>query len=83
MSINFILYNGSDETRNMHTKSNNIDITMGSETDETTDKLFEDLAKDLENSMRGSNFVFHSVDLSYYYLQKTSLKRIRSSHIYI
>ena len=34
MSINFISSNGSDETRNMHTKSNNIEIMMGSEKDE-------------------------------------------------
>ena len=31
--------------------------------------------------MRGSNFVFNSVDLLYYHLQKTSLRRIRSSYI--
>ena len=37
MSISFILFNGSDETRNMHTKSNNIDIMMGKETDEIID----------------------------------------------
>ena len=29
----------------------------------------------------GSNFVFDSVDLLYYHLQKTSLKRIVSSYI--
>ena len=34
MSINFISSNGSDETHNMHTKSNDIEIMMGSETDE-------------------------------------------------
>ena len=31
MSINFISSNVSDETCNMHTKSNNIEIMMGSE----------------------------------------------------
>ena len=37
MSISFIWSNGSDETRNIHTKSNNIDIMMGKETDEIID----------------------------------------------
>ena len=80
MSINFISSNGSDETRNMHTKSNNIEIMMGSKTNETIDELFESILqnyrKDLEESMRGSNFVFDSVDLLYYHLQK----RIGSSY---
>ena len=43
MSINFISSNGSDETRNMSTKGNNIEIMMGSETDEIIDELFKSL----------------------------------------
>ena len=43
MSINFISSNSSDETHNMCTKSDNIEIMMGSETDEITDELFESL----------------------------------------
>ena len=31
--------------------------------------------------MKGSEFIFDSVDLLYYHLQKTSLKRIISSYI--
>ena len=84
MSINFISSNGSDDTRNMHTKSNNIEIMMGSETDEITDELFKPLLhnykKDLEESMRGRNFVFDCVDFLYYHLQKASLKRTGSSY---
>ena len=49
--------------------------------DELFESLFQNYQKDLEESMRGSNFVFDSVDLLYYHLQKTSLKRIRSSYI--
>ena len=33
MSINFISSKDSNETRTMHTKSHNIEIMMGSETD--------------------------------------------------
>ena len=85
MSINFISSNGSDETRNMHPKSNNIETMMGTETDEIIDEIFESLLQnyqtDLEESMRGSNFTFDNVDLLYDHLQKTSLKRTGLSYI--
>ena len=32
MSINFISSKDSDETRNLHTKSNNIEVMMGNKT---------------------------------------------------
>ena len=41
MAINFISSKDSDETRTMHTKSNNVEIMMGSETDEIIEDLFE------------------------------------------
>ena len=79
MSINFISSKDSDETRNMHTKSDKIEIMMGSETDDITDELFESLLQKyqegLEESMRGSEFIRDSVDLLYYYLQKIGLKK--------
>ena len=40
MSISFISSNDSDETHNLRTKSNNIEIVMGDETDEIMDELF-------------------------------------------
>ena len=82
MQINFISSKDSEETCTMHTKSHNIEIMMGNETDEIIEKLFESLLqnyqKDLEESMRGSEFVFDSIDLLYYHLQKIGLKRGRS-----
>ena len=75
----------SDEIRKMHTKIHNVQIMMGSGADEIIEELFESLLqnyqKDLEESMKGSNFIFDSVDLLYYHLQKTSLKRTGSSDI--
>ena len=41
MSINFISSKDSDETGNMHTKSNNIEIMVGSEKDEIIEELFK------------------------------------------
>ena len=43
MSISFISCKDSDETRNMRTKSDNIEIMMSSETDEIIEELFESL----------------------------------------
>ena len=77
--INFISYNDSEETRTMHTKSHNIEIMMGSKTDKIIEKRFGSLLqnyqKDLEEIMRGSEFIFDSVDLFYYHLQKLALER--------
>ena len=82
MSISFISHKDSNETRTMHTKSNNIDIMMSSETDEIIDELPKSLLQrypeGLEESKKGSDFIPGSVDLLYYQLQKTSLKRTES-----
>ena len=63
----------------MHSKSDNIEIMIGNETDEIIVVLFDSLLQryqeKLEQSMRGSEFVFDSVDLLYYNLNKTSLVR--------
>ena len=72
--------------RNMHRKSDNIEITMRSETNDIIEELCEYLLqryqKGLEESMRGSEFIFDGVDLLYYNLQKISLNRKGSSYIY-
>ena len=43
MAINFISSKDFDETRTMHTKSDNIEIMMGSETDEIIEEIFQSL----------------------------------------
>ena len=81
MSINFMSSEDSEETCTMHTNSQNIEIMMGNETDDIIKELFKYLLQKLEGleqSMKGSEFLFDSVDLLYYYLQKLSLKRGRS-----
>ena len=62
MSINFISKD-SGETRNVLTKSNNIEIMMGSEIDYIIEERL------VESMRRGSGFIFDSVDLLYYHLQ--------------
>ena len=79
MAINFISSKDSDETRTMHTKSENIDIMMGSETDDIIEELFKSLLQryqeGLEESMRESEFIFDSVDALDYDLNKIRLSR--------
>ena len=65
LPINFISSKDSDETRSMLTKSENIDIMMGSETDDFIEELCEFLLekyyKELEELMSGTNYYFGSV----------------------
>ena len=64
----------------MYSKSDNVEIMMGIETDDIINELFESFSKryqdGLEKSMKEeSNFVFESVDLLYYSLHQISLNR--------
>ena len=78
--INFIFSKpDSDETGTMRTKSDNIEIMIGSERNEVIEELFKSLLqryqKGLEESMRGSEFIFDGVDALYYDLNKVSRNR--------
>ena len=78
--INFISSKrDSDETRIMHTKSNNKEIMIGSETNEVIEDLFKSLLQgyqeNLEEKMKGSEFVFDGVNVLYYDLNKMSLNK--------
>ena len=79
MAINFISSKDSDEICTMHTKSNNVEIMMGSEADEIVEELFKSFLQkyqeELEESMRRSEFVYDSVDALYSNLNKISLSR--------
>ena len=72
--INFIsLKPGSDETRIMHTRSDNEEFMNGSDTDEIIKGLFESFLQkyeeNLQNKMRRSDFEL------YYDFNKISLNR--------
>ena len=70
MRINFISVKDSKETCTMYSKTHNIEIMMGSETNDIIEKLCESLSqnykKDLKEPMRGSKFVPDSIDLLHY-----------------
>ena len=67
----------SNEMRTMHSNSDITEILKGNEADEIIKELFDSLLqkykKGLEESMKGSEFVFDTVDLLYYKLRKISL----------
>ena len=48
MILNFISSRDFDEIRTMHTNSDNIEITMGSETDDITKKHFESILQNIK-----------------------------------
>ena len=78
VEINFIsLKPGSDETRIMHTRSDNIEIMIGDDNDDIIEKLFKSFLQkyeeNLQNKMRGSDFEFDGVNFLYYDFNKISL----------
>ena len=66
MKINFISSKNFNETRDMHSKSDNYNIMVGANTNEIIKNLFNSLLKRYQNglavSMRGSEFVFDYVE---------------------
>ena len=78
--INFISSRpGSDETRAMHPRSVNEEFTNGSDRDEIIKELFKSLLQryqeNLQEKMRGSDFVFDGVNFLYYDFNKISISR--------
>ena len=81
--INLIsIKHGSDETRIMHTRNDNIEIMIGKDNDEIIEDLFKSFLQkyeeNLQNKMRGSDFKFDGVNFLYYDFNKVSLNRGRS-----
>ena len=79
IAINFISFKDFNETRTMCTKSDSIEIKMGSETDKTIEELFDSLLQRyqerLEEPMNGSEFAFDRSDLLLFKFNKISLDR--------
>ena len=76
--INFTFSKGSDKTRTIHTKSNNIEIMMDNKTDEIIKELFEKISitkipRMIRRKMRENEFLFDNIDLVHHNLHKTSL----------
>ena len=78
-AINFISSKDVDEDRVMYSKSDNIELMLYDNANEVVNELFESLLSryqiGLEMSMRGSDFLFDSVQLLYYKCNKIKFKR--------
>ena len=79
MQIIFVSFTDANETREMHTKSDNITIMSGIETEDVINELFNTFCKryqeELETKTKGSSFTFERVDLLEYHLHKIRLNR--------
>ena len=67
MRIIFVSFTDVNETREMHTKSDNITIMIGTETEDAINDLFNTFRQryqeGLETKMKGSSFSFEHIDL--------------------
>ena len=79
MGINFASFIDKSETQVMHTKSDNIEIMIGTDTSDTINKLIDSFMKryqeEVETKMKGSSYIFERIDLLEYHLHKISLNR--------
>ena len=78
MRIIFTSFTDANETCEMHTKSDNITIMSGIETEDINELLntfHKRYQEGLETKMRGSSFTFQCIDLLEYNLHKISLNR--------
>ena len=79
MRIIFASLIDSNETRAMHTKSDNIEIMSGIETSNAINELFNSFSEryqeGLETKMKGSSFIFERIDLLEYHLHNISSNR--------
>ena len=78
--ISFIsLKPGSDETRIMHTRIDNIEIMIGDDNDDIIEELLKSFLQkyevNLQNKMRGLDFEFDGVNFLYYDFNKISLNK--------
>ena len=79
MWINFISSLDPEKNCIMDSKSDNIEIVVGIEMEYIIEELFtsflKNYQKNFKEKMKNSDLVFESVDLLYYSLRKTTLKR--------
>ena len=79
IAINFISSKDTEEERVMHSNSDNMKFTSWDDANEVVDELPKSLRskyqEKLETSMKGSDFIFDSIQLLYYKCHKKIFKR--------
>ena len=82
MHVNFVSSNDTGEIRTIFVWSDNEEIRLGNETDDIIKGLLNSFLNNYQKEeivlRNGSNFVFESVDLLSYHINKASLKRGKS-----
>ena len=83
MQNNFISDKNFQDTRTIHSASKPVQISMGSDTENTIDTLFNTLLDRIQQAIetsnkRGSGFTLESVALLYYYSQNIDIRRSES-----
>ena len=83
MQNSFISTKRFEETRTIYTKSEPVEMFMGSDTEDVIDKLFNTLLQRFQNAQetsneRGSEFIPDSVELLYYHFQRIDIRRAES-----
>ena len=68
-----------EETRSIYSASKPVEIFMGSNTDDITDKFFDTFLQRFQEAIetsneRGNEFIHESVDLLYYFFHKIDIK---------
>ena len=75
----FISFIDRNKTQLMHTKSDNVEIMTGTDTNEAINELINYFTKryqeGLETKMKGSRYILENIDLLDYHLNKISLNR--------
>ena len=78
MRFNFISFKNTGETRTIYIWSNSESIIWGSDTDDIIRELFRSFLRNYQEELKiikGSNFVFESVELMDYKLHRVRLRR--------
>ena len=79
MRVIFVSFIDKNETQVMHTKSYNVKIMNGTDTNDAIIELIKSFTKryqeGLETKMKKSSYIFERVDLLEYHLHKISLNR--------
>ena len=78
MRVNFISSTDTGKTRTIYVWSDNVSIMRGSDTDGIIREIFRSFLRNYQEELKiikGSNFVFESVELMDYKLHRVRLKR--------
>ena len=82
MKIIFIPISNYNNKRSLYVKTKNVEIMMGSDTDEIVKELFESILQKyeelIEHSSKNSGFALESVELVDYDINKTTINRVGS-----